>query len=512
MAAFATVGASTGRMARSWNLLGLAALLLAALEPTLLLEPPLILSLAAMCGVFLGSELWLVLAPAPAGGSGLWRRSLNALHAIGALFAVSCAAVLLTAPWSYYFFGSFYWGGVLANLIAVPAMGIAMPCLFVAALAVLAGAGAAHPWVLVGRHAGEGMLALIRALAGPSSGTLVAGSIGYLEAVAGSLIAALAMLALTRAIARRRLRLGLLWLALLLSPLPLPSLLRPEGPVARLLAGERALESAFTSPQLRVDVLPVGQGDAILIRLPGSNWLFDLGPGEPPDPLVSHLLARGVTHLDRVLLSHGHIDHWGGLGGLLGSAVRVDTLTLSDAGSYPDSIWRLLDQAKSRPVVERGAAGWSRRFSRGVEATLVHPLPGVAPLSENNASLGLLLQARSRDGSRLFRALFPGDLEREGEEELLAAGTPAPISLLHAGHHGSRTASSAGWIDALRPKLAYASLAEGNKFGFPHPEMLARYEEAGVRILLLDRTGALGFEVSGDHVRVTRECNRRALR
>ncbi|MFN8549443.1 MAG: MBL fold metallo-hydrolase [Candidatus Eisenbacteria bacterium] len=273
-------------------------------------------------------------------------------------------------------------------------------------------------------------------------------------------------------------------------------------------------------PRLRVDVLTVGQGDAILIRAGRARWLFDTGPGGPFDPLVPHLLARGCRRLDRVYLSHGDLDHWGGIERLLASGVAVDTLVLPERGLFPASFTAMLRAAPRHPVVLRSAAGWERTLGAGVRARLVHPIPGREPLSDNNGSLGLMLEAErlttsARDDSlagRRLRILLIADLERPGEEELLRYGLPAPVSLLQAGHHGSRTSSSDAWLDRLRPRLAFASLAEGNRFGFPHPEMSARYEARGIPLLRTDRDGALAFELRGDRLGIEREATRRAVR
>jgi len=509
MAVFALVGPRAGRLTRSWNLLGLAALLLGASDPALLLAPPLVLSLFAMAGVFLGSDLWLAFFGRPRRrDSALWRGIEGALHAVGALLAVSFAAVLLTAPWSFYFFGSFYWGGLFANLLAVPAMGIALPCIFVAALAVLAGCGASHPWVVAGRWAGESMLALIRAMAGPSSGTLVAGAVDRAHAFSGSLLLGLCLWLVIRARQQRRWRQLAPWALLLAAPTLAGITLRCSTAEGR------------EAPRLQLDVLTVGQGDAILIRAGRTRWLFDAGPGGPFDPLVAHLLARGCRRLERVYVSHGDLDHWGGLERLLASGVEVDTLVLPERGRFPESFTAMLRAAPRHPVVLRAAAGWERALGAGLRARIVHPIPGREPLSDNNGSLGLLLEAEritpvapddSLRGQR-FRVLLIADLERPGEEELLRYGLPAPISVLQAGHHGSRTSSSEAWLDRLRPRLAFASLAEGNRFGFPHPELTARYAARGIPLISTDREGALRFELRGDRVEIARESTRRAVR
>lgn len=482
MALFAVIGARTGRMARSWNLLAWSAVLLALLEPSWLLEPPLVLSLSAMAGVFLGGALW----------SALERRLHlpRAVAGIGALLSVSVVAVALTSGWSFYFFGATYWGGVLANLIAVPAMGIVLPCLFVGALAVACGAGAGHPLVWVARVSGEAMLALVRRLAEPSSATLVSGSVGYFDALLGAVLCGLLGWMFVRWIERRRVTRADRWM---FGAVLLPLLIF----AARSLVPSRE--------RFALDVLPVGQGDAALLRTRQTTWLFDLGPGGAGggDPLIPALLRRGVTRLERVWISHGDLDHWGGIESLLASAIAVDTLVLAEGARMPATFWSLLAEGRQRPVLIRTGAGWSRHLEGGVLVSILHPLPGVPVRGDNDGSLVLQVEVERADGRRL-RLLLPADLEREGEARLLRELPRAPLSLLQAGHHGSKTSSSEPWLDYFRPRLAYASLAEANRFGFPHPELLARYRERGIPLLRLDRDGALELRVAGDHVRLAR--------
>jgi competence protein ComEC len=90
--------------------------------------------------------------------------------------------------------------------------------------------------------------------------------------------------------------------------------------------------------------------------------------------------------------------------------------------------------------------------------------------------------------------LFPGDLEADGEGELVGRtglGVSVASDVLKVPHHGSRTSSSDELLDAVRPGLAVISLGRRNRFGFPRGEVLARYARRGVRILRTDEVGAV---------------------
>jgi competence protein ComEC len=123
----------------------------------------------------------------------------------------------------------------------------------------------------------------------------------------------------------------------------------------------------------------------------------------------------------------------------------------------------------------------------GARIEPLHPLPEHDPgLSTNDNSLVLRVTAHGR------AMLLTGDLEGEGEILLAAsAGGAARADVVKVPHHGSRTSSTDELLDAVRPRLAIASLGDANRFGFPHEEVVARYAHRGIRLLRTDRQGAV---------------------
>jgi competence protein ComEC len=106
--------------------------------------------------------------------------------------------------------------------------------------------------------------------------------------------------------------------------------------------------------------------------------------------------------------------------------------------------------------------------------------------------------------------LFPGDLEADGEAELVgngAAGLAIAADVLKVPHHGSRTSSGAELLDAVRPALAVISLGRQNRFHFPRPEVLRRYRERQVRVLRTDEAGAITVTIGPDG-RISTACVR----
>ncbi len=97
------------------------------------------------------------------------------------------------------------------------------------------------------------------------------------------------------------------------------------------------------------------------------------------------------------------------------------------------------------------------------------------------------------------RFLFTGDIEAEGEAATLAAGG-LPAEVVKVPHHGSRTSSSAALAAAVAPAYAVVTAGQGNRYGFPHPEAVARWEAAGAQVARTDQ-GAVRFLSDGRRVR-----------
>jgi ComEC/Rec2-related protein len=219
-----------------------------------------------------------------------------------------------------------------------------------------------------------------------------------------------------------------------------------------------------------VTFLDVGQGDCALVEQPdGRRWLIDAGP-PPGDAVVRYLRRRGIRHLDVVVASHGHPDHTGGLAPVL-DGIDVDELWLPGTEGL-DALLRLA-------------------AARGVRVRLRPPAslhPDVHFRGEGLNDRSLVLP--------LAGALFPGDVEAEGEAALLPR--VHPIQLLKVPHHGSRTSSSPTLLDALLPEIAVVQAGRNNRFKHPHAEVLERYVERGIALYRTDRDGTIEVTLGAD--------------
>ncbi len=118
-------------------------------------------------------------------------------------------------------------------------------------------------------------------------------------------------------------------------------------------------------------------------------------------------------------------------------------------------------------------------------AALIRPLHGVSELKHNNSSMVL----RIAYGRESF--LFAGDVEAKGEHELVASSADLRATILKVPHHGSHTSSTADFIEAVHPQIAVISLGYLNRFHFPAPEIVQRYNDDGIQVLRTDDDGAV---------------------
>lgn len=396
-----------------------------------------------------------------ASDSGSAHRQRGLAPATGRLLREQAVVTLALTPLGLLLFQQISVVGLLANLIAIPWVTlVVMPLALLGVLAaplwdLAASATQVLGWLL--GHMADWPWATFSWPA-PPAWAAVAG-------VAGGLLMAMRLPVSLRLLGLPLLLPALMWQA----PRPLPGHFE-------LLAAD------------------VGQGSAVLVRTANHSLLYDAGPSYGPRSdagqrvLVPLLRALG-ERLDVLVLSHRDNDHTGGAAAVLGMQPQSELLDSIEA-SHP--LHRL---RTPRPCRAGQTWAWD-----GVRFEVLHPRaaaddsPGVKP----NA-LSCVLRVQAADGAS---ALLAGDIERDQESGLLvtpgAPGLRADVLLVP--HHGSKTSSSAAFLDAVAPSLAIVQAGYRNRFGHPAPEVLARYNERGVSVADTVTCGALRWH-SGEPAR-----------
>ncbi len=264
------------------------------------------------------------------------------------------------------------------------------------------------------------------------------------------------------------------------------------------VAGSRPATAA--RPSLRVDFIDVGQGDAALVTSPaGKTVLIDGGPARHAPALTAFLAAHVHGPLDLILLSHRHEDHLGGLPAVVrGSGTRL-FLDAPVAHAGPDYA-ALMHELDARGIPARQAAR-GRRIDLGGGAVITLLGPPEPPITGSRSDVNAnSVIARLTFGS--VSMLFAGDAEAPTETWLLGSGEDLRADVLKVAHHGSRYASGARFLRAVRPRFAVISAGAGNEYGHPAPITVARLERLGVSVYRTDLDGDVTVETDGAVIRV----------
>ncbi|MGR9087457.1 MAG: DNA internalization-related competence protein ComEC/Rec2 [Gammaproteobacteria bacterium] len=264
-------------------------------------------------------------------------------------------------------------------------------------------------------------------------------------------------------------------------------LLAPAGTPSRWLSPIMLLPLIGTASiplkpgEFRLILLDVGQGLAAAVQT-GNHWLvYDTGARFSEDNdmgqsvLLPFLKSEGAVKISRLIISHGDNDHIGGSRSVLNGIATESLMT-----SVPE---QLRNYAPTRCV-----AGQSWQWDE-VRFKMLSPAKTWSGGANNNSCV---LKIESKAGS----VLLPGDIEAETESWLVHhRRSELEADILIAPHHGSRTSSSAPFLEAVGPGLVLIPSGYRNPFGHPHPSVLSRYRQIGARWLSSADSGAIVVEL-----------------
>ncbi|MFN4352556.1 MAG: DNA internalization-related competence protein ComEC/Rec2 [Hylemonella sp.] len=228
----------------------------------------------------------------------------------------------------------------------------------------------------------------------------------------------------------------------------------------------------------------IGQGNAVLVRTATHALLYDAGPRHANDSDVGQrvlvpLLRALDVRLDRLVLSHRDSDHTGGAAAVLAAQPDAELLSsLEDAHEL---------QALRRSTRCMAGQAWDWD---GVHFELLHPSAEDYGKARRSNALSCVL--RISNGAQT--ALLAGDIEKAQEARLALENAALRADWLLVPHHGSKTSSTAAFLDAVAPHTALVQAGYRNRFGHPAPEVLRRYEERSVQVLTSAHCGAASWQ------------------
>ncbi len=233
---------------------------------------------------------------------------------------------------------------------------------------------------------------------------------------------------------------------------------------------------------MEVHFLDVGQGDCTLIKCGDAAMVIDTSTSDQGTAIQNYLSKNGVDKLDYLVLTHPDADHIGSAAVII-TKFEIDTTFISNYEKDTKTYQKLI-QALDDKKVDYFTPIPGEVYSLGsAEFTILAPINTYS--DPNNASIALLL----KNGDTTF--LFTGDAEEEAEEDIVESGRSIQADVYHAGHHGSKTASSEILLDAVSPKFSVISCKEGNSYGFPHAKVLNEFRDRGIKVYRTDEQGTI---------------------
>jgi len=374
--------------------------------------------------------------------SGLWKSQVGFLLGLGGGLII--------------FFGQLPLASIIGNLIAVP-----LVCLVILPTGLL------------------GMIVnCVSANLGYSLFTLMNHLFGYFWQIA-DLFSAAPMLDLSRF----RISLGLLMLlpglvALIHLRFPLLVWYIPLIGLVAVVPTPPAPDEAFF-----VEMLDVGQGGAILIHQGRHNLLYDTGPrfeswSAGKEVIIPRLDSLGIDHLDQVVISHGDMDHAGGLDAIRG-LVPINQLYSGEPDRVPGS------EFCQRSGLVLGQ----------IYVEMLWPFSQTQAVLQNNANNHSCILKVSYQG---LKVLLTGDIEVAAQKQLVgSSGALLDADVLILPHHGSKNAFLPEFLTAVSPTITLVSTGYGNPFGHPHDLFFFFFESRSIPVFNTAVHGAVRIEAAG---------------
>lgn len=265
--------------------------------------------------------------------------------------------------------------------------------------------------------------------------------------------------------------------AVILSFLALPTIAGPDG-------------------LLRVYFLDVGQGDAIFIVAPNGNQvLIDGGPDGKVIQELGKVMPFHDRTIDLVVLTHPDADH---INGLIEVLERFDVgRVLENHVKKETSAYNRWDELKREAQVTEAIFGQEVVLDDGIFLWILYPIGDSVEQSQvnNNSIIAKLIYGETS-------LLLTGDTEAKIERELITRGADIDSDLLKIPHHGSKTSTTEEFLDAVTPEVAFIQVGADNRYGHPHPTVLERLENRGIKYYRTDTYGMIELMLDGTNYQI----------
>ncbi|WP_110955941.1 ComEC/Rec2 family competence protein [Anaerosinus massiliensis] len=260
--------------------------------------------------------------------------------------------------------------------------------------------------------------------------------------------------------------------------------------------------AAKANTHLKIKMLDIGQGDAILIKTGEQVILIDTGDVDMRDKLVDLLKKEDIHRIDKLIISHPHADH---LGGAYAVLKNFEVKQIYDNGqptttSTYRTYMKLINQKKIpyKQLLDSD----NLDFGNGVSFKVFSPTASEIKTGgdlNNNSIVGKLTYQK-------FSMLFTGDCETEREKVILKKyGNQLKSTILKSPHHGSKTSSNRNYLKAIDPEAVLISCGKNNDYKHPHDVTLNKYEDLKLNIYRTDKDGSVTIDTDGISYSIEKE-------
>ena len=253
--------------------------------------------------------------------------------------------------------------------------------------------------------------------------------------------------------------------------------------------------------KLKMHVIDVGQGDAVLMQCGERNVLIDCGEDGMGNTVLDYLHRAGVSHLDWLIGTHPHSDHIGGMDTvLLNRDITVDHVMMPQTKKSVTPTTMTYTEVlaairKKKLKITRPVAGTEYDLD-GVTMLVLSPDKGAAYDDLNDYSI--VLRFSYKDVS----VLTGGDASKVVERQIITRDYDLSADIYKVSHHGGRDGNSQAFLSEINPRYAAISVGADNKYGHPKSEVLKRLHKMNCEVYRTDFDGDIIFESDGKNISV----------